>query len=297
MPVGMSSAQAVVLGNKVYVGGDTPTIATDCNIYSCYFTGDITWKTLKSSPQWSALTTYQERLVLVGGVDPSTYSPTNQLWVMEEEGTWTQPLPPMPTPRWGASAATIQNNLIVAGGKGRQGEYLDVVEVYNGRQWASARSLPRACYVMKSAVLNGIWHLVGGVDRGRKVFCASLESLVASAQSVVTENVWKTLPEVRHKWSSTAVWGGRLMAVGGGRPTSSDILSYSPHTQSWVKVGDLPVGLNSTCTTVLPTGELVVVGGWGTESRSDRVFKGSLRGESSVLISTHRVTALLYCIH
>ena len=289
MPVRMRDAQAVVLGNKVYVGGgDTPTDETDYNIYSCDLTGDITWKTLKSPTRWPALTTYQEMLVLVGGVDPSTGTLTNQLWVMEEEGTWTQPLPPMPTSRWGASATTTQNNLIVAGGGGSEDEELDLVEVYNGRQWATAQSLPKACHDMKSAVHNGIWYLVRGWGQGREVFCASLESLVASTQSEVTERVWKTLPVVRHGCSSTAVWGGRLMAVG-GHPyddnsdyysNSSDILSYSSRTQSWVKVGDLPVDLHSTCTTVLPTGELLVVGGYGTWGASDHVFKGSLRGES-----------------
>ena len=163
-----------------------------------------------------------------------------------------------------------------------------MVEVYNGQQWTTAQSLPRACHDMKSAVHNGIWYLVGGWGQDRMVFCAWLESLVASTQSEVTERVWKTLPEVHHTFSSTAVWGGRLMAVGGinSDGASSDILSYYPHTQSWVKVGDLPVCVDSTCTTVLPTGELLVVGDWRAGGTSDRVLKGSLRGESSVLIST-----------
>ena len=111
IPGRMWDAQAVVLGNKVYVGGGvTPTAATDCNIYSCDFTGDITWKTIKCPISRSALTTYQVRLVLVGGQNPSTDAPTNQLWVREEEGTWTQPLPPMPTPPRMISAATIKTN-------------------------------------------------------------------------------------------------------------------------------------------------------------------------------------------
>lgn len=62
------------------------------------------------------------------------------------------------------------------------------------------------------------------------------------------------------------------MAVG-GEGSRSDILSYSPHTQSWVKVGDLPVGLSSTCSIVLPTGELLVMG-------EGCAFKGSLKGET-----------------
>ena len=272
--VGMLDAQAVVLGNKVYMGRGG-TLASEC----CLHMSDLvlhTWKTIKSPTCRSALTTYKERLMLVGGCEHFTDTPTNQLWVMEGKGTWNQPLPPMPTPRLGASASTVQDSLIVAGGVGSQGELLDVVEVYNGRQWAVAQSLPRVCSEMKSAIHNGTWYLVGGSGQGKEIFCASLESLVASAPSDMTDRVWKTLPEVHHERSSTAVWGGRLMAVG-GYPFSSDILSYSPHTQSWVKVGDLPIGLHSSCTTVLPTGELLMVGGYGT---SYRIFKGLLRGES-----------------
>ena len=278
--MGISDAQAVVLGNKVYVGGGH-TLTSEY----CLYVSDVTmhtWKTLKSPIRRSALTTYQGRLVLVGGQNSFTDTPINQLWVMEEEGTWTQPIPPMPTPRWGASAASIQNNLIVAGGGGSQEKALDVVEVYNGRQWATAQSLPSAQFDMKSAIHNGNWYLAGVRTPGwREVFYALLESLIASTQSEVTERVWKNLPEVNYIASSTAVWGGRLMAVGGAGP-SSKIVSYSPHTQSWVKVGDLPVGLSCTCTTVLPTGELLVIGGWpwGAGSPSDCVFKGSLRGES-----------------
>ena len=60
----MRDAQAVVLGNKVYVGGGD---ALDCNIYIYEFT---VWRTLKHSTRYPALTTYQERLVLVGGENP-----------------------------------------------------------------------------------------------------------------------------------------------------------------------------------------------------------------------------------
>ena len=277
--MGIWNSQVVVLGNKLCMG-ENRVINNNCYLRI----SDLmmhTWEQIKSPTIWSALAIYQERLVLVGGQDPFTRTPTNQLWVMEDEGTWTQPLPPMPTPRWGASVATIHNHLIVAGGMSIQEEYLDVVEVYNGQQWVTAQSLPRACCDMKSAILSGNWYLVGGRDQGREVFCASLESLVASTQSEVTEGVWKTLPEVHHESSSTAVWEGRLMAIGGGA-SESDVLSYSPHTQSWVKVGDLPVTLDSVCTIVLPTEELLVVGGYKLRTVRGRhsVFKGSLRGES-----------------
>ena len=57
-----------------------------------------TWETLQRPTYYSALTTYHNKLLLVGGMEASTGQTTNQLWVFEEgEQTWTQPLPPMPT--------------------------------------------------------------------------------------------------------------------------------------------------------------------------------------------------------
>ena len=119
------------------------------------------------------------------------------------------------------------------------------------------------CYDMKSTVLNGHWYLMGGWEHGKVVYYASLDSLVASSQpsKKPLPSLWKRLTNVRNEWSSSAVFGNRLIAIGKGGGTSSSIHAYSPHTQSWLHVGDMPVGLGSTCTAVLTTGELMVIGG------------------------------------
>ena len=145
LPVGMRNAQAVVLNNKVYVGGgDIPYGATYTNIYTYDHTMD-TWETLQSPTRYSALTTYHNKLLLVGGREASTDQITNQLWVFEEgEQTWTQPLPPMPTRRCGASAVSTQDHLIVAGGYNVGGD-LNTVEVFDGQQWVTADPLPVSC--------------------------------------------------------------------------------------------------------------------------------------------------------
>ena len=100
----MHGAQAVVLNNRVYVGGGyTGNNTTEANIYVYDPTMD-TWETLQSPTRRSALTTYHNKLLLVGGLATSTGQETNQLWVFEEgEQTWTQPLPPMSTRRRHAS--------------------------------------------------------------------------------------------------------------------------------------------------------------------------------------------------
>ena len=119
----MRHVQAVVLNNKVYVGGGfTLDCTTSSNIYIYDPTID-TWETLQSPTRYSTLTTYHNKLLLVGGLEVSTDEATNQLWVFEEgEQTWTQPLPPMPTRRRGASAVSTQDHLIVAGGYSNSGD-------------------------------------------------------------------------------------------------------------------------------------------------------------------------------
>ena len=132
---------------------------------------------------------------------------------------------------------------------------------------------------MKSTVLNGYWYLMGGVEQGKEVYYASLDSLVASCRpsEKPLPSVWKKLSDIPHERSSTAVYGNRLIAVR-EYPPSSSIHAYSPHTQSWVHVGDMPVLLSSTCTAVLPTGDLMVIGGWSdTKFMESCVHKAILK--------------------
>jgi hypothetical protein len=171
------------------------------------------------------------------------------------------------------------DNILVAGGRDDKWKDVDIIEVYNGHHWAEAQCLPKPYYYMKSTILNGHWYLMGGWGQGKEVYYASLDSLVASCRpsEKPLPSVWKRLPDVTHTYSSTAVFGNRLIAVGGGHPSSSSIHAYSPHTQSWVHVGDMPVGLSSTCTAVLPTGDLMVIGGLSNASIESHVHKAHLK--------------------
>ena len=160
----MLNAQAVLLNNKVYVGGGcTRGFTTAANIYTYDPTTD-TWETLQSPTRYSALTTYHNKLLLVGGKETSTGQTTNQLWVFEEgEQTWTQSIPPMPTSRWEVSAVSYQDCLIVAGGY--SDKPLSTVEVFDGHQWVTADPLPKRCYFMNSTSHDGHYYLMGGVDQ------------------------------------------------------------------------------------------------------------------------------------
>ena len=290
LPVAMYNAQAVWLGDKLYVGGGETSKSerNDARLYIYTPTTDA-WSEIDTPVYQFALITYHSQLVLVGGreyVGKGRDEPaTNKLWTLTGHDQWRETLPPMTTKRHSASAVEF----VVAGGENDKERSIDIVEVYNGHHWTKVQCLPEPWYFMKSTVLNGHWYLMGGGwGPEEEVYYASLDSLVASCQpsEKPLPSVWKRLPDVPHERSSTAVFGNRLIAVGGGgypSSPSSSIHAYSPHTQSWLHVGDMPVGLWSTCTAVLPTGELMVIGGSSSTSSSlweSCVYKTSLNGNN-----------------
>ena len=287
--MGMNDAQAVWLGDKFYVGGGwaSGSERDDARLYIHTPTTD-TWSHIDTPVYYFTLVTYHSQLVLVGGrkfVGEDEDGPvTNKLWTLTEHDQWRETLPPMTTKRCVASAVEFADNILVAGGGDDNGRNVNIVEVYDGHHWAEAQCLPGPSYCnmnMKSAVLNGHWYLMGGDGLGKEVYYTSLDSLVASCRpsEKPLPSVWERLPDVPHDRSSTAVFGNRLIAVGGGyQSPSSSIHAYSPRTQSWVHIGDMPVGLHLTCTAVLPTGDLMVIGGWSnTYIESSCVYKASLK--------------------
>ena len=278
----MVDAQAVWLGNKLYVGGGVTSgsIREFARLYIYTPTTD-TWGKINTPVYQFALITYHSQLVLVGGreyVGEGRDDPvTNRLWTLTGHDQWRETLPPMTTKRRCSSAVGFADNIVVAGENNDKGEN---IEVYNGHHWTKARCLPEPSYDMKSTVLSGYWYLMGGWGQGKEVYYASLDSLVASCQpsEKPLPSAWKRLPGVPHERSSTAVFGNRLIAVGG---VNSSIHAYSPLTQSWVHVGDMPVELWTTCTAVLPTGELMVIGGVNSIPMVEScVYKTSLNGNN-----------------
>ncbi len=198
----------------------------------------------------------------------------------------------MPTPRYGAVAISTDRHLIVAGGVRVGDNYLEVVEVFDGRQWTQTDPLPKICKYIRSTCHGDVCYMMGGgIIMGRSVFYASLRSLVDKALHRAPsshgtggqQSVWKTLPDVSFAYSSTTVFAEALVAVGGcsslktlGRANSS-VFMYSPLSRTWVKVGEMPRALESPCSITLPTGEMVVIGGtsWSTGT-TNLVYKVTL---------------------
>ena len=230
------------------------------------------WIPYDTPTYWYALTTYHSQLVLIGGCYYNSVAATNGVWVAGENIKWQVSLPPMKIRRSSSSAINTGRTqcIVVAGGYGTGRRLLKSVEVLTRGKWSSVKSLPKPCTDAKCAVHNGFLYLMGGHELGTSVFYCKLDSLLSSSRS---GSLWKEF-QAPLEYSSCVTFCHHLLSVGGS--SSSSIHVYTPLTRSWVHVEDLPVTLESIASTVISTGELIVIGGpW-----SYKVYKASVIGKN-----------------
>lgn len=283
---------------KLYVGAmlTTGTRRDHAKLY-VFDPANNTWDDLDTPVYYFSMTTYNNDLVIINGrqfIDIDNSGPlTDKVLSFKCQWQPVQGIPAMNTRRCATSAVSFRHYLVVGGGYIDSG-MSDIVEIFNGQQWAFASHLPQCSVEMKSIVHNGNWYLLGGRNQGRNVYYVALQSLISEVEyeSNGDTSIWKKLPRLPYERSSPAVFGERVMAIGGvndwkDKPISTTaIYAYCPNSKSWIRVGDLPHRLHSSCVIVLPTGELMVVGGMdGFTERLKGVIKMSLCGKSEFLIN------------
>ena len=269
VPIRMGdTVQSVAIGRSVYVGGGWAFFyRNSCTVMKLDLQSDEWTKLPQYSVKYFAMTSFANQLVLVGGVDPVTWELSNQITVFES-GQWTNPYPPMNTARYFPTAVSFNSYLIVAGGRGDCQVPISSVKVLDlvSRRWCFAESLPNPLYELRSTLIGDTLYLMGGLNHTgsstKMVHKVDLVELVTNKQT--TPTIWQAIEDTPHYDSAPLSVGGSLLAVGGRddrlNPVSS-IHLYQPDTRRWVKVGDLPTAqYNCTCL-VVPSGEVIIVGG------------------------------------
>lgn len=286
IPQGTNHPQCVSLNDKVYVGVGLAEGSESNKLYISS-TELKSWSTLNTPTYKYALTTYHSQLVLVGGKEISTDQVTNKLWTLSASLDWQPSLPPMPTARYSPTAVTIATPecLVVAGGAVGNEEYVDTVEVFSQEQWTTVQPLPIKCRHMKSTLRNGKLYFLGGYPQEYTVCYSNVTSLTDFSQTDVKKpmQLWDQF-EVPLRYTGAALFGQQLIMIAGydsEKSFFSKIIAHSPHSQHCVHVGDIPMKLDCVSAVVFPTGDLLVIGGWGAQGYSDRVFKATLRGEEN----------------
>ena len=268
----------VILNDMVYVGGGG-VLSSDVLEYH---PGRGEWSELPSLPVMGfAMASLNAQLVLVGG---GVGGEGKILRVWEgARGGWAQPYPAMPTGRCGSAAVGYQHYLIVAYGGVACGGVVDTVEVLDGssHRWYSAQPVPMGGQLMSSVVIGDHWYLSSfdWKDDNPHIFTAHLPTLVSSAVSPArtsSASIWQELPTPPVRGPTLLALQNHLLLVGGERPVH-DLHHYDPLAKKYSQCGQLPVGMYGPSCAVLPSGELMVVGGIVEGIRySQEVWIGSI---------------------
>ena len=169
--------EAIVLGDRVYVGAGTSSDSCD-NVVMVYDIPNDEWSLLPAYEyHWFGMTSVDNSLVLVGGVTRDEFETrTNQLGTWNDElYNWTHMLPPMPTARSGPTVATYKNRwIMVAGGFSNYScghhstvEILDTLTGY----WYRASPLQAVQYKMSSVIIGNMWYPLGGYVLAQSSLC------------------------------------------------------------------------------------------------------------------------------
>ncbi len=249
----------------------------DADYHTLHISTDLhSWTTTHAPYQYSSLTTYQSKFVLVGGYYPSTDEPTNSLLTSTTGLDWKPSLCAMPTPRYLPSSVSggSPEVLVVAGGYDSYHKDLDVVEVLLNDHWTTADSLPSSCSFMRSTFHEGNFYFTGGVFKEKILFICSLESIIASASNGRTrrQTIWRTVTTLTDILAIVSYVSNLI-----GIDRYSTIRSYSNKTEEWIETtseGNRPEQKYNSgwiATAVLSTGQLLV-------ATKDGVHKGTLSG-------------------
>ena len=285
MPTGVIGATTVVMNGKVYLGCTT----LGAQHVLEYTPENDEWVELPKPPVVGfGLAVLNNQLVLVGGQEPSNRKRTNKLTVFDPSTRqWVHPYPPMATARSYPTAIAYQHYLIVAGGEEEdRNKSISVVEIFDSvkEHWYTAEELPIKCDNMTPVIISNTAYLLGGyIDdiQTKTVLTVSLPALINKAtsqsQEVNTTTSWKVLPDSPLYRSVPFTSHNMLLTAGGQYDSgedSSHIYCYDPVTSQWEKVGDLPEPRWGCSCTVLPSTELLVVGG---ELYWDSVYKATIQ--------------------
>ena len=280
----------VVFKEKVYIGGGLASSNRKKQTVVVY---DPKQDFCDSLPPYTykvfSMAVVNNQLVLVGGRDVQTNKNTAKLGVWNEQSKmWTHPLPPMTTACRSPSVATHNNRwLVVIGGVGDADTALSRVEILDTTEslrWYQAESLPHPCYQMSSSTIGNMCYLLSAYitkEGASKSVC--LDDLIsqavsqpANASAPPTPSLWQSLLDTPLAYSTALAFNGALLAVGGELGGSSAIHVYQPSSSSWIKAGELPTKRCTSGCIVLPSGEVLVAGGGGSDETSQKVEIASI---------------------
>ena len=303
LPKGGRYPQCFMLKDRLYMA-TTHKYSTMDMVHNLHrSTADLkTWVPLEVPSELFGIGVYCSEVVLVGGRETTTRRVTDKIWVSEDGTDWrASELPPMLSPRSLPSVASAEDPecLIVAGGADPHDRIKTVEVLLHRCQWVKVEPLPVACCKMQSLVWNGNVYFGLKGDPGREessVFYCNLRALLSTVRAGPHERtpsgdsapIWREL-KTPVKEPAPHIFMNQLIVAGRTHfktdPCSLQnqiVCAFSPRTQEWVQVGDMPYGISYPAIVALGAGKLVLlgeedVGQWKTLKASLKSKKAKIK--------------------
>ena len=230
------------------------------------------WNELPRCPyEDSSLAVIRGLLTAIGGQIQGATDNKLLSIVKDRDQKWVECFPPMPTKRSQTATVTTKQYLIVAGGRSVPNR-LNTVEMMDIQTlvWSTAASLPHPYFWTSVTICGDQLYMLGGWDNdgcSKSVLTCSLTKLLQSCSDHDTSShsVWHRITDVPVYLSTCAAVNGELLAVGGqdtGGKSTTAVHKYNPTTNSWDIISNMPTARDSCLVAVLPTNEIMVVGGY-----------------------------------
>ena len=285
IPTGTTWAQAVVIRGIVYVGGgDTGSDDDNDYLIQQYSPTDDTWSTLPPAPVYFfGMGELNGQLVIVGGRTRQDDVTGKVHTLNSSTQKWVESIAPMPTARDSPAVFSQPSCLTVVGGGDQHDTHLSDIEIFmpHKSQWHKTTSpAPSPLCDMTTTVIDNKCFIAEYGSTKVYQLCVSLQQTKtdsANTPQVITE--WTNLCDLPHEGCGLGSINGCLLAVGGGSALNpiTTILGFSPITNTWKTVGELPEPRHDCITVLLPTGELLVMGGCARSwSPTNKVWRAAI---------------------
>ena len=255
-----------------------------------------TWVTLPTPTKQHGIVSLNGKLTLVGGLlNESTFwkdTFTSKIRVWDNDSKqWTEPYPPMLVERRDVGCASYLHYLIIIGGhivgNFQSTTSVEILDTKSG-QWFKAPPMPYNGENIQSIIIGTSLYVLftwqGVATHSKSLLRVSLPTLISHTLQGKNHDtsIWEKMPDVSFYNTTLFSIGNMLLTAGGNRGTltvkpSADIYLFNPHTNKWVKIGELPESRFSCACTVLPSGKLLVAGGQGKDLLST-VYTATIAG-------------------
>lgn len=234
------------------------------NIYS-YDVARAKWAALTTSAYTNfTLSVFDNKVVVIGG---SVFRFGSMLGtdgiqflspLANSLKTDKKTLPPMGAKRILPAAVSTLTHRMVAGGQGFSPSTIEVLD-NRTHHWGTASASFTGLQNPRMTLCEGNVYLL----QDYKFFSISLESLLDSCKrktSLEKSNTWSTLAHIPVQYGAGLVTlKGQVLAVGGAE--NGSVYAYVKRINQWRLIGKMPSPRYDSLVVVLPSNEMVVVGG------------------------------------